>query len=183
MRSPKTAAVIISLCLTAFLGMATTAKTATVEQTTQAIHQKIDITSISNLDVAKQDEVICSALNLYHEVRGQSEESMIAVAMATRNRASKKHTSICNTVWEKNQFIWTRFGPSRIIPTEVAAWDTSLKISVEVLTNSNMIDPTGGADSFYSKKLNPRWARKGPRIVIGPHVFVSIYPNTPKDEG
>lgn len=72
--------------------------------------------------------ILCLALNIYYEARGESEIGAIAVAHVTQNRSIKENTSICHQVFKPNQFSWTRRRWS--IPSkDDESWKRSLKIA------------------------------------------------------
>lgn len=175
MRSRKTAAVLYIALTLAFTSFGATAKSATIEQATQAIHQSLDITPISDLEVTQQDEVICLALNQYHEARGSSEQDIKAVGFSTRNRvrASDSH-SFCKTIWEKGQYVWTKRSVSGLLPREKGSWLRMLTFAKTIVVNDDLDDPTNGADSFYSRKIHPpAWTHRSRiHLIIGAHVYV-----------
>ena len=174
MRSRKTAAVLIAFTL-AFAGFGATAKSATIEQTTQAIQDNYDISTISDLEASTQNEIICLALNQYHEARGSTEADIKAVGFSTRNRVrdSESH-SFCKAIWEKGQYVWTKWSLVRILPREKASWLRMLVFARDIVTKDDLDDPTNGANSFFSRKIRPpAWAHRSRiHLVIGAHVYV-----------
>lgn len=178
MRSRKIAAAIVSLLFLATANLlATPAKSATMEQTTRAIHHKYDLTMISDLEENVQKDIICLALNQYHEARGSSVSDIKAVGFSTRNRVRYTNaSSFCKAIWKKGQYIWTKRSVSNILPKDKTSWLKMIGFAREIVTNDNLADTTKGADSFYSRKIpTPRWARKSPiRVHIGSHVYVRI---------
>src|ERR1700685_3362122 len=56
----------------------------------------------------KHDQILCLALAMYHEARGESEAERLAVAEVVYNRAVHTDSTICGTVWADNgsQFQW-----------------------------------------------------------------------------
>ena len=104
--------------------------------------------------------IMCLALNIYHEARGEPVEGQIAVALVTYNRAiydSRRNArnvadSICPVVYQPRQFSWT----SR--PTEVTdqgAWRTAIMSARHAL---RLRDFTGGANHFHATHTTPYWA-------------------------
>ena len=144
-------------------------------QTLTAIHNKFQPASISSLDAQTQDQVICLALNLYHEDRGGSNSEINAIGFSTRNRVkvSEDH-NYCTTIWSKGQYVWTKRPVSLILPHEAKAWDRVVEMAKTIVTNVSLRDPTGGANSFFSRKIRPpRWAYNSPiHRAIGDHIFV-----------
>jgi N-acetylmuramoyl-L-alanine amidase len=178
MRSRKTAAVISVLTL-ALAGFSTTAKSATIEQATHAIHENYNISPISDLEIPQQDEVICLALNQYHEARGSSEADIKAVGYSTRNRVrATESKSFCKSIWEKGQYVWTTRTLLGMLPKEKASWLRMLFFARDIVT-LNLEDPTDGADSFYSRRIHaPAWTHRSPiHLAIGAHIYVRMRKN------
>lgn len=150
------------------------AKAATPEKTITAVQKKYDLTSIQDLDYNIQRQIICLALNLYHEARGSSYESIMAVGFSTRNRLNK-NKDYCSVIWEKGQYVWTKRPIQGQMPKDTASWNKIMDAATKIVTVEGLKDTTNGADSFYSHNLKnaPRWAHKSPvRVRIGKLVFV-----------
>lgn len=177
MRSRKTAAVIIALGL-AFAGLGSTAKSATIDQATQAIHKNYDLTPISDLEEDTQNQIICLALNQYHEARGSSVADIKAVGFSTRNRVQRDPDShdFCAAIWEKGQYVWTKRPVKGLLPRDKASWLRMIEFARDIVTDATLDDPTHGADSFYSRKIHaPAWTHRSPiHLVIGAHVYVRM---------
>ena len=64
------------------------------------------------------ESILCLAMNIYHEARGESIEGQIAVAVVTMNRVkeSKWPNTPCEVVWQNKQFSWTKDGKSDRMP-------------------------------------------------------------------
>ena len=176
MRTPKLAVTFSVLFLSIF-GLGTVAKSATLSNTIAAIQSHHHVPSLDDLDDSTQSQVICLALNLYHEDRGGSAAGVKAVAFSTRNRVrlSSSH-NFCDVIWEKGQYVWTKRSIAGIMPKEKASWERMVSISRDVVTNADLDDPTQGANSFYSRKITPpRWAhRSRVHLTIGTLVFVKL---------
>lgn len=94
--------------------------------------------------------LLCLALNIYFEARGEPIEGQRAVAHVTINRARENKTSICHEVFKKGQFSWTRHRYS--IP-KGQSWEQSKKIAHQSL---NVEDSVKGATYFFNpKKCHP----------------------------
>lgn len=177
MRSRKTAAVLFVLLSLALSGFSTPAKSAPFSTVTHTIKKDYDTTLIADLDGTTQDEIICLALNQYHEARGSSEADIKAVGFSTRNRvlASESH-SFCKVIWERGQYVWTTRSISGIVPKEKTSWLRMLETARDIVVNEELDDPTNGADSFYARRLGkPKWTLHSPmRLTIGAHVYVRL---------
>lgn len=128
--------------------------------------------------LAKEDRT-CLVAALYYEARGEGEDGMIAVGHVVLNRldARPPGTSICDVVYERGQFGWTRRVPrKRVAIGKTQQWKSAAMLA-DRLAAGRIADKTGGATSFYStiqfKKGPPRWARNDEETVrIGNHVFL-----------
>jgi len=52
--------------------------------------------------------LLCLAMNVYFEARGEPDSGQQAVAHVTLNRARENADSVCSEVYKRNQFSWTR---------------------------------------------------------------------------
>ena len=119
--------------------------------------------------VSKDRELDCLARNVYYESRGESREGKLAVALVTLNRADspKYPNSICQVVYQKNQFSWTKKYAK--INTNSIQWRQSKDAAIEAFMNREILG-TFKATHFHSTKVSPRWKlRKVAKI--GSHIF------------
>lgn len=111
-------------------------------------------------------EHACLVKNVYHEARGEPFLGKVAVAKVTLNRATEK--SVCQVVFAKNQFSWTRgkYSAYRKIPT-------SARYEAHVAAHEAIkFSGVGDADHFHATYVKPKWASKLKRVTqIGKHVF------------
>jgi len=110
--------------------------------------------------------LLCLALNVFHEARGEPIDGQFAVAQVTLNRAGRNPEQVCDVVRAKNQFSWT------LRPTGVkdqVAWRDAQAVARLSLA---MPDFTGGADHYHALSVYPDWA---PKMTVtgqfGNHVF------------
>ena len=77
------------------------------------------IPGIRRQSAAERDQILCLALAMYHEARGQTEAERTAVAQVIYNRALHTNVSVCATVWADNgsQFQWVK-ASATIVPRE-----------------------------------------------------------------
>jgi len=94
--------------------------------------------------------LLCLALNVHFEARGEPVEGQLAVAHVTINRAKENRTDICHEVFKKGQFSWTRHRYS--IPKGVT-WEKSKKIAELSLKSTDSIK--GSTYFFNPKKCRP----------------------------
>lgn len=112
--------------------------------------------------------LLCLALNVHFEARGEPIEGQIAVAHVTINRAKENKTDICHEVYKKGQFSWTRHRYS--IP-KGPSWEQSKKIAARALKTR---DSVKGATYFFNPaKCHPGQIVKTKKKItkIGNHVF------------
>lgn len=114
----------------------------------------------------------CLAKNVYHEARGESIEGQIAVAAVTLNRVEdvKYSNTICDVVYQDDQFSWTS---KHVTIKDKEAWQTAkTAAALSVIGN---VDPTNGATMFHSKKVKPYWQSKFKKTrTIGNHIFYKV---------
>lgn len=111
--------------------------------------------------------VLCLALNIYSEARGEPTAGQYEVAQVVLNRKESWRfpNTICNVVYQPNQFSWT-------IKTyqlkDLKALDKAINIAKDVLaTNDNTC-----VDHYHNFSVNPYWNRKMTYVyTIGNHKF------------
>lgn len=127
------------------------------------------------------DPVVCLALTLYWEGRGQGELAQKAVGYVVLNRARAAGypPDICGVVTQGDrngpcQFSWW-CGDRSIRPTNAREWERAFRLAGEILAEPED-DPTDGALHFHRKDLTPGWARdkNGRPRVLGDHVFFRL---------
>lgn len=136
---------------------------------------------IARLAPAVRRSLLCVALNIIMEARGEPDAGQIAVAWVTRTRSEERDLSPCDVVFEQSQFSWTSYPLKRIVQVAMANQETLLEAqgyAWGVLVDS-IPDPTHGANQFYAHKAirPPAWVRQtvpASRIVIGGHTFSRI---------
>lgn len=127
--------------------------------------------------------MLCLALNIYHEARGESEVGQWAVAQVTLNRARQDPARVCEVVFAPRQFSWTntlveapsfevrRVRAQRFMPKETAAWNRAKRIAKASLEGIGK-DVVGDATHYHATYVAPRWASSFDVVAqIGNHVF------------
>lgn len=112
------------------------------------------------------------ALNIYYEARGEPEEGMRMIGEVTLNRVSSSHypNTICGVVYQKSQFSWVK--RKNKTPSEHDAWEKSLEIAEELLTDGKSSYPHLATHFANLNKVNPSWAKKFDKVItIGDHTF------------
>jgi len=113
--------------------------------------------------------LLCLALNVYYESRGEPLQGQYAVAHVTLNRVKQNHSDICTEVFKRGQFSWTRY-KFKIPSDKDESWKIAKVVARKVVTTK---DNTGGATYFHSKRCRNTTIFKGKSVTskIGGHVF------------
>ena len=130
---------------------------------------------------SKQRDLICLAMNVYHEARGEPLEGQFGVAEVTMNRVadSRYPDSVCEVVYQKrwdflrkrqvSAFSWTEFDTVDV--PEGEAWQRAVSVA-EATLNGDHSDSLDGAIYYHAAYIRPSWTRgKQPVAKIGRHVF------------
>lgn len=116
--------------------------------------------------------VMCMALNIYNEARGEPIEGQYAVADVTLQRVkdNRWEDTVCGVVYEDYQFSWTL---SKFTVREGAALDLAIKIAEDTLSVDYKVK-FKCADHYYNpSKVNPYWAKHMKvEAIIGNHKFL-----------
>jgi spore germination cell wall hydrolase CwlJ-like protein len=114
--------------------------------------------------------LVCLALNIYHEARGEPHSGQLAVAMVTMNRAEWESANVCPVVLERGQFSWTRTKLNQA-PQEPQAWKRAKTVAKGVIDGKHQ-DNTRGATHFHAHWVRPTWSQTFEKTVrIGDHIF------------
>jgi spore germination cell wall hydrolase CwlJ-like protein len=133
------------------------------------------IPAIRQETAVKHDQILCLALAMYHEARGETENERLAVAQVVYNRATHTGSTICATVWADNgsQFQWVR-STATIVPREISAWQ-AVQDSAVRFARHRPVDITHGATNFFNPALcSPDWAKAGRVTVLMRQVFLRL---------
>jgi spore germination cell wall hydrolase CwlJ-like protein len=129
-------------------------------------------TKLFNLGFQPKKEVDCLAHNIYHEARGESIKGQIAVAAVTINRLLSQGypTSICQVVYQPNQFSWVKLLKNHS-PKDRKRYELAHAIASNYV-QGKLKDPTNGSIFYHAHYVLPKWASKVTKTVtIGNHVF------------
>lgn len=176
MRSRKIATAfffVLSMLTTTFIG--TAVKASTPASTLAAIEQSAPTKSIDDLDGTTRNQVLCLALNIYHEARGSTQADIMAVGHTTKNRTIYRKKDFCAVIFEKNQYDWVRKPISQQMPKDNKSWERMVAVARRFVTEE-MSDPTKGADSFYSRRRSPpaQALRSSIHVLIGGNVYYKM---------
>ncbi len=120
-----------------------------------------------------QGAILCLAMNIYHEARGEPIKGQIAVGTVTMNRANWDVKEICPVVYAPNQFSWTSFkkNPYGHPPHDDKSWQRARQLAKNIV-DGKVKDVTYGATFFHTNNVRPVWRHAFQRtVVIGNHVF------------
>jgi len=110
--------------------------------------------------IPKLKELQCLATNVYKEARGEPQEGQVAVARVTLNRANDK--TICDAVYQKNQFSWTKKY------REVVYNFSALNASIIAYNATDDFKAT----HYHNQTVKPSWRKRLKEgVTIGKHTF------------
>lgn len=128
--------------------------------------------------------LLCLALTVFQEARGEPAIGQQAVAQVVLNRARIRQMGVCEVVLEKGQFSWhpskyifqTKNGknkefsvPLSRLPVRKKGWVESLRAAQAALEGA---DTLYDAEFFHAKGVKPAWKRHCIEVFrVGNHVF------------
>ena len=126
-----------------------------------------------------ESALLCLAINIYHEARGEMIPGQYGVANVTMNRA-KNDDDICQVVTKKRQFSWTTklvakqagkfvLKPAGY-PRDEVAWERAQRIAAYAMANRH-IDFTQGATFYHATSVAPGWRAVTRTKRMGAHIF------------
>jgi len=119
--------------------------------------------------------LMCLAMTIYHEARGESLEGQVAIAKVVVNRVNSTAfpaSSVCEVVHQggktlnKCQFSWYCDGIADD-PKDLQAWSTSITIAI---LSPLYQDNTLGALWYHEASIEPVWATTS-YLQLGHHRF------------
>lgn len=126
-------------------------------------------------------QLLCLALNVYHESRGEPVAGQYAVAEVTMNRvrSGAYPDTVCEVVYEKRwdrirrrpvgAFSWTELDETG--PVRAQAWQQAWQVA-EAVYHQQYEPRLQGALHYHARNIKPSWAQgKKPIARIGKHVF------------
>ena len=147
-----------------------------LKQTATEIIQPVEASTetilvVENKKLLDEREVMCMALNLYHEARGESKVGRRAVMHVVKNRADADGfggDTICDVVMAgkkdsrgrilkgKCQFSWTCDFASDV-PKDLEKFERLEKEARDFMMKERIDDITEGATHYHSIAVNPSW--------------------------
>lgn len=120
-----------------------------------------------------KDDVECLARNIYWEAGVEDMTGKIAVGNITVNRVKTKYwgTRICDVVYAKDQFSWTKQKKRAWVALKGKAWADS-KAAAEAVLNGIAVKQLNTALYYHADYVAPRWRDHDKRVMkIGRHIF------------
>ena len=122
-------------------------------------------------NILVNESVMCLAILVFNEARGEDIKGKQAVMEVAYNRTKHKSypKDVCSVIKQRNQFSWYKGSQSLKPPKhENKAWDESLKVAKNFSTNKT--NHTKGSLYFNHQRLGVRYG-KTLKCKIGNHIF------------
>lgn len=107
------------------------------------------------------EAMVCMALNVYHEARGEPFIGQVAVAEVVLNRIDDKRwpNDACGVIYQSQQFSWT-LDESKLssTPKDIIAYNRAFQAVKYARSNRSM-----NATHYHHKDIIPLWS-KHPRM-------------------
>lgn len=120
--------------------------------------------------------LMCMAVAVYFEARGEPLEGQYAVAQVVANRVEDKRypDNVCDVVFEPRAFSFTHDGLSDALPANEAA-DVALQVAQDILSS---VEYPISSTHYHAKYVKPYWKNHFDLdLTIGNHIFYTN--NTP----
>lgn len=122
------------------------------------------------------EAVLCAALVVYHEARGEPYVGREAAAHVVLNRARNNGTTVCWETFRREQFSWTTYPEKLESLPKGKQWKDALTTATRVI-KGGAPDFTGGATHFDRIGLKPCWVDSMKIIAVwGNHIFYRLKP-------
>ncbi|MDD9821454.1 MAG: cell wall hydrolase [Gammaproteobacteria bacterium] len=130
----------------------------------------------ASLILSQQRDLVCLAMNIYHEGRGESARGQAAIAAVTMNRlrSPRYPNSVCQVVWQRKQFSWTLLHSRHHVIDDAQAWRRAMNIA-ELFLGGARLALVSEATHYHTVDVQPFWSKNIPALVmIGKHVFYAL---------
>lgn len=121
-----------------------------------------------------QKEFECLTRNIFFEAGVEDTLGKIAVAHVTLNRlqTGKWGNNICNVVYSKAQFSWTKVEKRAWIKLKGRNWEESKHVARKVLDFGYRVKPLNKALFYHADYVDPYWRDRSKKVAqIGRHIF------------
>jgi len=153
---------------------------STVEEQVLSIHKdvvEIKQAVLESKPVAikyNKNDVECLARNIYYEAGIEPMAGKIAVGNITVNRVKTRYwgTHICDVVYSKDQFSWTKVKKRAWVTLKGKAWADSLAAANAVLNDGLRVKQLKTALFYHADYVSPNWRDNSKRVLkVGRHIF------------
>jgi spore germination cell wall hydrolase CwlJ-like protein len=128
------------------------------------------IADIEALTIDRHPDVLCVALVVFGESRGESYLGQAAVAHTVWQRATEHGGDACNAAQAPSQYQFTLSADPWLIDN--AAWERAVRIAEEVRSDDYDLAQCSGARYFHARHVSPSWANKREfACEVDNHVF------------
>lgn len=144
-----------------------------VQNDVQEIKQIVLTRIPVNIKYNKND-VECLARNIYYEAGVEDMTGKIAVGNVTVNRVKTKHwgNRICDVVYSKDQFSWTKERKRAWVGLKGKAWADSIAAAEAVLKEGITVKLVDSALFYHADYVRPNWRDNTKKVAkIGRHIF------------
>ena len=130
--------------------------------------------------------VVCLAMNIYHEARGESLAGQIGVGFSVMNRVEDPRypDNVCDVVHQAKYNPWDKKNPVRYMcqyswfcdgksdtPKDGKAYLESTILAQNIYYGA-VTDISEGATHYHADYVNPWWASKMSNVLtVGQHIF------------
>lgn len=111
------------------------------------------------------EALMCLALTMYQEAKGEPVAGQVAVGYVLYRRADFKPDYICSEMKKPNQFSW--YG--KIRDPSYIELQPFIILASEIIYHKRQ-DTSMGATHFHNFTVKPKWKMK-PRVIIKNHIF------------
>jgi len=117
--------------------------------------------------------LLCLAVAIYFEARGEPIDGQYAVAEVVMNRVSDERypDTVCSVVFEEDQFSFTKDGkPDKLPKTFTNPKKTAIEVAYKVLTEGPQLGIT--STHYHTIEVKPHW-KDYYKVdgIIGEHIF------------
>lgn len=98
--------------------------------------------------------LLCLALNIYFEARGEPIDAQLLVAESAINRSIERDQTICEVVYDPDQYSWTNDGRSDK-PRDMEAFAVASSIAQQAIDGDHL---HSGVTHYHEASIYPHWA-------------------------
>lgn len=160
------------------------ANAVTLKSKQRSIDVRTMIPEFINSTTEERRQLLCLAVNIYHEASVTDEQDGWAVGFVTINRLQDGRwgDTICQVIGARSQFGWVRGSLTTKVGTEFASpdfqrWERAQRIAYLILNDTDLPDVTDGRMFFWNRRTdNPPWKRAAYDLMrIGVHVYARVH--------